>query len=304
MVAPIDLNLLRAFVAVHEAGSFSAAAGRLGVPRSTVSRAVAELEADLGVGLFERTTRKVTTTAEGVGLFARVAPQLAGLEAALSDLPERERAPTGTLRVTAIADLASAVLVEAVTRFTARYPDVDVELHLTNDLVDLAREGFDLALRVVITAPRQGSLVARKVGVMQSALYASPSYVARRGAPRGPDDFVAHDWVGFRGARPLVPDAAQLRPRSRIVCDDMRLALELVRGGGGVGALPTFIARGDLLAGTLVRVMPRWVVDTGSVYLVRPARQHVPRRVTLFRDLVLEIVKQRPLVPDDGSDSP
>src|SRR5215207_268819 len=157
--APIDLNLLRSFAAVHGAGSFSAAAAQLGVPRSTVSRAVLALEAELGQQLFQRTTRRVTTTRVGLSLFDRVAPQLESLAGALSDLPEAGQEPAGLLRLSATADLGSMVLAEAATRFTQRYPRAEIEVALTDRLVDLVREGFDLALRLT-AKPTNSSLVA------------------------------------------------------------------------------------------------------------------------------------------------
>jgi DNA-binding transcriptional LysR family regulator len=300
MPAPIDLNLVRVFVAVREAASFSVAAARLGVPRSTASRAIAALEASLGFELFQRTTRKVEITPEGEQLFARVAPTLATLEAALIDLPEREEVPRGPLRITAIADFAGAVLTEAVTRFSARWPEVDLDLHLTGAIVDLARDGIDLALRVQARSPRDSSLVARKVGDVAIQLYAAPAYLARRGVPRTTRELADHDWIAFRGAAPLRPKvqaSRELAGRRRIACDDMRFALDIVRGGAGIGALPSFLVPQDLVNGTLVRVLPRFTLGEASAYLVRPARKHVPRRVTLFRDLVIEILQQRPLAP-------
>jgi DNA-binding transcriptional LysR family regulator len=302
MLAPIDLNLVRTFVAVYEACSFSAGADRLGVPRSTASRAIAALEARLGLELFRRTTRRVAPTEEGVRLFDRVAPTLGTLEASLADVPEREDAPTGTLRITAIPDLASAVLVEAIARFAARWPDVDIDLLLTSAIVDLAREGVDLALRVQITAPRGGALLSRKVGAVEVQLYAAPTYLARSGTPRQLPELARHDAIAFRGAAPLRPTktlARQLPARRRIVCDDMRFAQQLVRSGAGIGALPSFLVQEDLVSGALVRVMPRFTLGAASVHLVRPARKHVPRRVTLFRDLVIELLRQRPLTPVD-----
>jgi DNA-binding transcriptional LysR family regulator len=302
MDAPIDLNLVRAFVAVHETASFSRAAERLGLPRSTVSRAISALEDALGLSLFRRTTRTVATTDEGRRLFERVAPDLASLEVSLADLPDREDAMAGTLRLTAIPDLASAILTDAVSRFAARWPRVDVDLRLTGELVDLARDNIDLALRVQLRAPRVTSLVTRRVGAIAVQLYAAPGYLARRGVPRDLDDFEGHDWITFRGAAPLRPTSpwgTELRPRRRIACDDMRFAADLVRGGVGVGALPSFLVGEDLVSGTLVRVLPRVVLGTAAVYLVRPARTHVPARVTAFRDLVLDLLRQRPLAPLD-----
>lgn len=298
-MAPIDLNLVRAFAAVHRTGSFSRAGEQLGVPRSTVSRAVAELEDALGTALFQRTTRRVATTAAGAALFDRLAPPLDSMAAALADLPRGETEPSGALRITATADLATVVLAEAVTRFTRRYPGTTVDVQLTPAVVDLVRDGVDLALRVAHPRLRGASLVARKVGTVTFQLYASPSYLARRGAPRDPDELAAHDGIAFRGKAALQLSAGspqrRIAPRPRVTCDDMFFAREVLRAGGGVGALPSFLADPDVAAGRLVRVLPRWLVTSGHVYLVRPSRKHVPREVTAFSDLVLELLHQRPL---------
>lgn len=302
-MATIDLNLMHAFVAVHDTGSFSRAAERLGVPRSTVSRAVAALEESLGVSLFHRTTRKVSTSTAGAALYDRVAPAVNALVASLAELPEREEEPSGTLRLTSTVDLGSAVLAEAVARFTARYPHTEVEVHLSNTMVDLVRDGFDLALRISMKPLRDSTLVARKVGAFAIQIYASPTYLARKGAPRAPEELEDHDWVGFRG----VPRVLQLGPDSlasvknhpRITCDDMFFAREAMKAGVGIGSLPSFMGDPEVTAGTLVRVMPRWVSFTGSVYLVHPGGKHVPRKVTAFSELVRELLRQRPLAPSD-----
>lgn len=289
VVAPIDLNLVRAFVGVHEAGSFSAAALRLGVPRSTVSRAVAALEASTGLQLFLRTTRTVTTTAAGAALFERVAPSLATLEHSLSDLPEAAEAPSGTLKLTTSVDLGTTVLAEAVARFTARHPEVRVQVHLGAAVVDLARGGFDLALRFAAGPLRGASLVARRLGAVTLRLYAAPAYLARRGAPRQLADLHDHEIVGLPG----LPDLPL--PAARTVCDDKFFAREVARAGGGVTLLPSYLADADLAAGTLARVLPRWELRRGAVFLVRPERKHVPRRVSAFSELLLEMFRQRPL---------
>lgn len=302
MSAPIDLNLIRSFTAVHEAGTFSAAAERLGVPRSTVSRSIAALEEALGVRLFQRTTRSVSITSAGAALFERVAPSLAALERSLTDLPEQEAVPSGLLRVTSTVDLATSLLAEAVTRYTGRYPGTRVELLLGNRVVNLVGEKVDLALRVLAKAPRDSTLVARKVGAIELRLYAAPSYLARRGAPRSAEDLAAHDWVGFRGMEALALSGPQRRIKldvaRRISADDMSFLREALRAGAGLGVLASFFADADVVSGALVRVMPRWVAFTGNVYLVQPSHKLVPRKVTAFREILVEVLRKSPLQPD------
>lgn len=297
-MATIDLNLVRAALAVHDSGSFSGAAQRLGVPRSTVSRAVAALEDALGVLLFQRTTRQVATTPAGIALIDRVRPELSGLERALSELPGPD-APSGTLRLTTTPDLGANFLAEVVSRFAARYPLVDVDVHLSTTLVDLVAGGFDLALRIASRPQRDSSLVARKVGVVALQLFAAPSYLARKGTPRSVGELSAYERVSLRGVPWPGNERAKRKlasePVPRVMCNDMFFLRALIRSGGGIGALPTFLASDDLAAGTLVRVLPRWSLATGAVYLVHPASKHVPRRVTAFQELAIESLRLSPL---------
>ncbi len=301
MPAPVDLNLVRAFAAVHETGSFSGAAARLGVPRSSISRAVSSLEAALGTVLFHRTTRRVATTEEGRALFERSAPALALLEGAISDVAAHEESPSGTLRLTCAVDIGSAVLAEVVARFSTRYPRIRVEVHLTSSVVDLVREGFDAALRITSGNLRGGNLIARKLGTLRIGLYAAPAYLARRGAPRSPGELEEHDFVGFRGApTKLFSGNASftLKAKPRLACDDMFFMRELVRNGVGIAAMPSFVADAALANGDLARVLPRWNADAGKVYLVYPASKHPPLRITAFRDVLVEALRQRPLAPE------
>jgi DNA-binding transcriptional LysR family regulator len=293
----MDLNLLGVFEAVGRTRSFSAGARELGIPKSSASRGIARLEAELGVQLLFRTTRQVSLTAAGTVLYDRVVPILGSVKAALGELPEREEEPAGELRVTAPVDLGVLFLAEVVTRYTARYPSVSVDLHLTGRVVDLVAERFDVALRV---APRlrDSTLVVRRAAPIVLQLFASPLYLARRGTPRSEADLAGHDWVTFR------PGPQQLRavapeeilgaaPRSRIVCDDLLFVRDAVRAGAGVALLPDFAAEADVVAGTLVRILPRLERITSHLHIVTPAAKHVPRKVSAFRDLVLELLKAR-----------
>lgn len=319
MSAPIDLNLLRAFALVHQSGTFSAAAKRLMVPRSTVSRAVSALEDELGTVLFHRTTRRVSTTAEGRSLYARTASSLQALESALVDVPGETQTPSGTLRLTATVDVGSTLLAEAVARFTARYPRVNVEVHLSSSVLDLAADGFDLAVRIVSLPGklRGAELVAQKIGAVSIQLYAAPTYLARFEPIRTLSDLRQHDWIGFTSVGVDIKRAIDdqraagnardggspggrlpLQGRQRVHCDEMYFVREVIRRGGGVGALPTFLGDPDVSTGALVRVLPRWLASAGRVYLVQPSQKHVPARVSAFRDVLLEVLRQKPFFPD------
>lgn len=297
MSAPIDVSLLRSALLVHRSASFSVAAKELGVPRSTVSRAVAALEESLGVALFQRTTRRVATTPDGAAFFERVAPAMAGLDSALSDFRERSQEPSGVVSVTATADVAAVVLAEAVARFTARYPKASVDTIVSNKMLDLVHEGIDLALRLPSRPMTLRSLVRRKVGAMEFSFYAAPAYLARRGVPRSDAELAGHDRVDYRGMRPVQFRASggEPLPAARAVCDDMFFLRELVRKGVGIGVLPTFVAEADVTRGTLVPLRTRHRFGSIDVYLVRPARKQVPPRVTAFSDVLLELLRQRPL---------
>lgn len=292
----MDLNLLTLFVTVADASSFSAAAERMGLPRSSVSRNVAALEAALGVQLFHRTTRQVALSTAGQALYERVAPQLAALQQSLVSLPEREEQPSGELRVTAPNDMGATFLPDAIARFSARYPAVQVDVRLTNRIVDLVAEGFDVALRIAGGGQlADSSLMARRLSELDSQVFASPSYLARQGHPRAPEDTADHDWVVFRSVPVPPPPLAAPRNRPRIVADDMLFVREAVRAGCGLGLLPSFLAQEDVAAGRLVRVLPRTAQTVGALYLVHPPSQHVPKKITAFRDFLLEFLAAHPL---------
>ncbi len=290
----MDLNLLAIFEAVARTSSFSAAAKELRLPKSSVSRGVARLEADLGVQLLIRTTRQVSITAAGTALYDRMAPLLRSMNAALGELPEREEEPSGTLRITAPVDLGVALLAEVVTRYTARYPAVSVELHLTGRVVDLVAERFDVALRVGMKL-EDSSLVVRRVTPIVLRLFASPLYLARRGTPRSEADLASHEWVVFRSGPQklrLTGEGHQAAgTHGRIECDDLLFVRDAVRAGAGLGLLPEFLADPEVVGGTLVRVLPRFERQAGQLHVVTPAAKHVPSKVSAFRDLVVELLR-------------
>lgn len=287
----VDLNHLPLFVTVAETGSMTDTARRLGLPKSSVSRGVAGLEAALGVQLFHRTTRKVTLTTAGAAFLERARRALALVREATETLPEQEAEPSGVLRLTAPVDLGLTLLGDVVAQFHARYPGVRLDVRLSNREEDLVAEGFDLALRIARRL-KDSTLVARRLGALEFRLYAAPAYLARHGTPRELPELARHAWLAMRGFD-VVPEA----PAPALVTDDMTFLLQATRAGVGVAALPTFLAQPDCSTGRLVRVLPKWTATAGALWLVHPKTAHPPRKVTAFRDFLVEYLATRPLGP-------
>jgi DNA-binding transcriptional LysR family regulator len=296
-VETIDLSRLDVFIAVAETASFSKAGNRMGVPKATVSRAVARLETALGQQLFYRTTRRVTLTRAGQSLYKRAAPSVAALRQVVSTFAAQQESVSGVLRVTAPNDLG-AFLADVSADFCARHPAVRLDLELTSRHVDLVAEGFDVALRAAASLA-DSSLVARKLADVDLHLVAAPSYLARAGTPRTVRELDGRDAVQFHAFRgPLRLRAtgrtAVARLAGRVMADDLSFVRDAVRAGAGIGLLPAFLVRADLAAGRLVRVLPRHTLPQAGLYLVHPAARHVPLKVIAFREVVLEWVARHP----------
>jgi DNA-binding transcriptional LysR family regulator len=285
--ATIDLSRISYFVTVAELASFSATGRKLGVPTSTVSRAVAGLEDELGLQLLQRTTRHVSLTADGVALYEKLAPAWHAVSSALAAAPERDQ-PAGVLRVTAPPDMGAMFLARAIPRFTARYPLVSVDVWLTSRAVDIVREGFDFAIRGAAGPLADSSLVARTLAPAELHLYASPSYLARCGTPRAASELASHDMVAFRGWKHQRELASAMRG-ARVVCDDFLFMRAALVGGAGIGFLPPFVARDDVGAGTLVRVLPKVTHGGGRLILLYANTKQMPKRLSAFRDFFVEM---------------
>lgn len=294
MSAPIDLNRLTAFVVVAQTASFTTAAEKLRLPRSSVSRQIAALERELGTALFNRTTRHVALSTAGEALFERVGPQLEQIRTAVGALSDREQEPTGELRITAAPGAATYLLPEVLAGFCVRYPGINVDLRLTESMVDLVAEGIDVALRATVGRLADSSLVARKLVQADIGLYAAPAYLARRGSPKSLDDLASHDRIVHRYAPPPPPLRNLMRP-SRIVADDMTFILAATCAGLGIGALATQMAKPEVDAGRLVRLLPRVSLGKGALYFVHPRTQALPKKVAAFRDYLIEYLAAHPV---------
>jgi DNA-binding transcriptional LysR family regulator len=291
-----QLDDVAIFVAIARAGSVSGAARKLRVPKSSVSRALARLEGSVRAQLVHRSTRHLSLSAAGTALLARAEPLVDALAATLEPIAEAE-VPSGLLRVTCTVDFGAAVMAELVARFVARYPQVKVEVHSNNALVDLIGRGFDIGIRFSVKSGlRDSSLVARRVGTLQTRLVAAPTYLARRGTPRTLPELREHEWVMYKGVESILFElprgAKRLPAKGRVRGDDMSFVHAAARAGVGIAFLPSFLADPDIGAGVLVPVLPKWKVSSGSVWVVHPPARPLPARVSAFRDLVAETLEE------------
>jgi DNA-binding transcriptional LysR family regulator len=289
----VELNEVSTFVKVVEAGGFTAAAEELDLPKSTISRRIARLEERLGVRLLERTTRKMRLTEAGQAYFDQVSGPIASLRSASSAAEEQQDVPRGLLKITAPVDLGHAFLGDLLVRFVKEYPDLHVQLELTGRVVDLIREGFDVALRA--GQLQDSSLVARRLGGTDIGLYASPAYLAAHPAPKTPEqlrahDFVLHNGVIANGRLPLVgPDGAEttIDVEGKLSGNDFTFVLRAIEAGGGIGVLPKFTARRSCSQSSLVQVLPAWSRPGGGLHLVYPSARFLPAKTKVFRDFLI-----------------
>jgi DNA-binding transcriptional LysR family regulator len=296
----VDLNDLGVFVTVVETASFSRAASRLGLPKSSVSRAIARLEAATKASVLHRTTRKVALSTAGRALYEKVRAQVVSLRHAADDLPEASEEPSGRLRVTTVGD-ASEFFADVVARFVGRHPSVQIELHLTNQYVDLVAEGIDLALRFSTRGLKDSTLNARKLSPASLQIFAAPSYVARRGMPRTPRDLERHEWVVHRNAPTVRLEGGgpphTITTRGRIECNGFAFLRSALVGGCGLGLLDPSEAEGAVAAGRLVRVLPQWSCVVANLWAIWPGPRQPPRKVSAFLDVVMEALGTHPFSP-------
>jgi len=298
-VRDLDLNDLRVFVRVVDRGGFAVAARELGVPTSTVSRTIARLETSTGTRLLQRTPRAVRATSEGRAVYASVHEAVGTLERAARELEPATRRPKGILRVTAPNDIGSWWLTDVAVAFCERYPLVQVDLALTNRAVNLTGEGFDVAVRAALRLA-DSTLVARKLGDVEHAVYASPRYLESHGAPSSPADLGEHRCIVFRG-KDLTKtwklegdtETVEVQVRGCMGGDDFGFLRAAVLAGGGVALMPRLVCAKDEAAGRLVRVLPAFEAKGAGLYVLYPSAAHVPARVTAFRDFVVAAFEAR-----------
>ncbi len=287
------IEQLRAFVATAQTGSFTAAADQLGISNRLTSKYVAELEARLGVRLFQRTTRKVGLTAAGADLLSRAPALLDDLDALLAEVTESSRGFTGTIRISAPVTFGEIYVSGLLGRFAARNPGLTVDLRLTDQFVDLASEGIDLAFR--LGQSDMLSLKSRKLAVFQTQVVASPAYLDQHGTPLTPQDLKAHECILDTNRRnprrwSFHRDGAEqtVQVPGRFHVNSARAAAKLAVQGLGIAHIPRF-AIGDFLKdGELRPLLTGYQGQGGPVTAVYLEGRTLPRKIRALIDFAVE----------------
>lgn len=289
----LEPNDLLLFARVAETGSFSQAAVRLGLPKSTVSRRLAALETQLGERLLLRTTRKLSLTDFGMGVLEHARGVVNEVEAAQALAQHRQVEPSGRLRLSMPGDLATTVLGPMLARFIERYPALEIELDLSPRRVDLIGENFDCAIRMGVL-PDDASIAARLMAAFSAGLYAAPEYLRQHGEPSEPEALMEHNalrllrrtgeaerWLLTRGEQ-----SWEGSPPGRAVVNSPEVLLQLARLGAGIAAVADHYADAYVRSGELVPVLPQWSLPTINAWAVFPGRRLMPTRTRMFIEAV------------------
>ncbi|GKI72215.1 LysR family transcriptional regulator [Klebsiella pneumoniae] len=294
-------DAMRAFARVVEAGSFTKAAQTLHMSKTTVTQLIQQLESRLRVRLLHRTTRKLGVTPDGAVYYERVIRLLADMEDAENSLSSAAMTPRGRLPVDVPSPLARLILVPALPAFHARYPDIQIDMGVSDRVVDLIGDNVDCVLRGGQITDQ--SLIARHVGDLQIGVYVAPSYVERLGAPAHPRELqnTDHCIVGFLSSRtskidPLVlcseNERIEITGNYVLAVDDGNAYLEAGLVGLGVIALPNYMAAAHQAVGALIPLFTQWRISPMPLYLAFPPNRHVNAKLRVFIDWIVELMEQ------------
>lgn len=297
------LNSIECFVRSAEAGSFSEAARRLGLTAAAVGKNVAKLEAGLGVRLFQRSTRSLTLTEAGQRFLTEVGSGLATIQSAVANLASSDGQPAGILKISMGTGFGRTYIVPLLTDFLQRYPSITPDWHFDNRRVDLVAEGYDAAIGGGFDLPP--GVVARSLAPAHGVLVAAPDYLDGKMKPHSPADLEAHNGILIRSpqtgrvrAWPLRNRAGEQAPlvlRPRMTMSDPDAACEATAAGLGIALISMPNALRYLEGGKLVRVLPDWYVDMGTVSLYFAAQKLLPAKTRVFIDLVVAHFRQEKL---------
>ncbi|WP_218048815.1 LysR family transcriptional regulator [Curvivirga aplysinae] len=290
------LDGMSSFVAVVESGSFTKAADQLGQTKSAVSKHVTKLEERLGVKLLNRTTRKLSLTDAGQSYFEKASAIIEQAEEAEAEITTFQAAPKGRLRVTAPIAFGNMELRHILPSFMEAYPDLEVEMYLTDQKIDLMESNFDLAIR--IGTLKDSSLIARKLGTTYGVIIASPEYWKKHGRPKVPSDLLNHNCMRYSNAenpglwRFTSPEGKQenIKVSGKFLSNNGRMEVLMAEKGNGVCRVPSFLCEDKLASGTVEPVLEEYEMSGFGIYAVYMPARYTPTKIRAFID---HIVKHR-----------
>lgn len=298
-----QLHAMRVFTRVVEAGTFTRAAESLNLPKGTVSKVVQQLEGRLKVKLLNRTTRRVTVTADGAAYYERTARLLNDLDDIEASMTNAQANPSGRLRVDVGTSVARLVIIPALGEFHRRYPDIQLDLGVSDRPVDLIGDNVDCVIRGGdLTEP---SLVARRVGNIRLVTVAAPAYIAERGMPAHPDELetAGHTTVNYFSSRTGRPYAhvferggqtLEISGRYKVSVNEANAQVAAVLAGLGIGQTALFAAAPHIERGELVQLLPEWTRPPIPLHVVYPPNRHLSAKVRAFVEWVAELLARHP----------
>ena len=296
-----DLNDMLYFAEVVEQGGFAAAGRSLGIPKSRLSRRIAELEAQLGARLLQRTTRRIAVTDVGEAFFRHCAAMRDAARAAQDTVAALQVAPRGLVRLSCPVTLAQSVLGDALPAFLQRYPEVRIDMLVSNRAVNLVEEGIDVALRVRPSVDDSGSMVVKRLDHTTQILVASPELLIRQGTPKTLDDLAKLDSIAMsapdgRSTWNLIGPGGvhqQVQHTPRYVADDLLTLKYAAVAGTGVCWMPDYMCQEEMRERKLVRVLPDWAPAPAIVHAAFPSRRGLSPAVRRFLDYLGEAMHGR-----------
>lgn len=281
------------FVAVAECNGFAAAARRLGVSKSAVSKRITSLERRLGAQLFHRSTRSISITEAGERFLEHAAQALEAAQEAENSVLALNGSPKGRLKVSVPMSFGLLHVAPLIADFLAAYPEIEVDLLMDDHFVDIVSEGIDVAIRG--GSMNDSSLIARKIAPIRNMLFAAPSYVEQYGHPTSIEDLVNHNCLQYSLTRDFQEWVFETKKGTRSVpvtgsyrVNNGEALRQAVVDGAGIGRLPTFVAGPYFADRCLVRVLPQYEMPTQSLFAVFPERRHLPNKVRLFLDFIVD----------------
>ena len=296
----VDLNDIVVFTRVAETKSFTGAAELLGLPKSTVSRKLAQLEERLGVRLVQRTTRKLALTEIGEAYYLRCSRIVSDVAAAEQVVTDMQATPRGRVKISAPVDLSSKYLGGIIAEFLVEHADISVELDASDRVVDLIEESYDIAVR--IGPMPESTLIARRLCGIKSQMVASPGYLAKRGTPTTSEELEEHDRLLFQPNQRITwtlhngDQSFEFARPARFSSNNIAAVRDTTLAGGGIALISDFMIACDVAKGTLVPVMPEWQGRETDIHAVYPARQNLPPRLQLFLDHLVKSLNPPPWV--------